>query len=171
MYVSRRYRLTFDAMLIPRLAIGFLLAAIAHEGAHAAVAALLRFRIDAFAVWPLRIYRGPAAWRAGWIRPWSAMGFISIAHGGARRARMREFAVVAAGPLASALMAAGCSIAIGAMGRQAKWVLDQLFLIALWSVLSAVGGLLPGGANQPVSDGTRLWQLITRRSPASPTGS
>src|SRR5258706_9707007 len=128
-YASGRHRLSMSAMLIPRLVIGYLLAALADEAGHAAEAVLQNFRISAFAVWPVRFYRDSSLWRVGWLPRKGSKGFISITPIGVERLRMRWFIVVAAGPLASALVGVGCWIAITAKGGLPNWALDQLLII------------------------------------------
>jgi hypothetical protein len=149
-----------SAMLIPLLAIGLLAAIIAHEAGHAAAALLQRFRIAAFGVWPVRVYRESSCWRIGWLPRISPAAFISILPIGTQRLRVRQFVIVAAGPVASIVAGAGCWIAMGAASAQPKWVGDQLFFIAVWSALIGAAGLLPVRRPTMVSDGMRLHILI-----------
>jgi Peptidase M50B-like len=163
-YASRRHRPSVDAMLIPRLVLGYLFAVLVHEGGHAAAAVMQRFHILGFAVWPIRFYRDSSSWRVSWLPRELSKGFITIAPIGTESLRMRQFIVVAAGPLASLVTAAGCWIALGAMDAQPKWVLDQILILTLWSILFAAGGLLPIRSDTTISDGARL-RLLLRGGP------
>lgn len=67
--------------------------------------------------------------------------------------------VVAAGPVVSLAIAAGCWLALNAVDAP-KWAADQLLIVALWSAVMAGGGLLPFRRGPAVSDGERVRVLI-----------
>lgn len=158
-YVGRRHRLSMNWMLIPRLAIGYVTAVAAHEAGHAVAAALQRFRILSFVVWPVRFYRHSSEWHVDWASRSGPNGSVGITPRDTNHLRMRQIVVVAAGPLASLGAAAGCWIALNA-AETPKWAVDQLLIVALWSAVMAAGSLLPIRRGSASSDAERLRILM-----------
>ncbi len=158
--LSERYGISSSGPIIVLLVLGYCVSIFAHEAGHAIAAALQGFHISGFAVWPARIHRDRSSWRILWLARKGPKGFVAVSALGIHQLRRRQFIVVAMGPLTSALVAVACGL-VARLNRTApRWLLDQLWITALWSVVFALGGLLPLRTGATVSDGARLLMLI-----------
>jgi hypothetical protein len=148
---------------LARAAIGFVLSVAAHEAGHLAGGALTGFKPLVIAVWPLKLQREASSCRVRWLHGSKLAGFVSMDPSGANDLGRRMFFMVAAGPVASALtgLAAG-GLAVVAKPGWGEWVIQQLNVVAFWSLLMAVVGFLPIPSRYSVNDGTRLLKLLRR---------
>lgn len=158
-YISERYRLSFSALLLPALFVGYLFSIFIHEAGHLLIALFVNFRVLSFAVWPAQLNFDQSAWRWSWLARKGPKGFIAITPIGTERLRSRLFFVTAAGPVASALLVVVCWFVLAQMDLP-RWAAEQILLISLCSLVFAVAGLIPIRTQTVISDGARLAMLL-----------
>lgn len=123
-----------------------------HESGHVAGGLLAGFRFHTIAIGPLKlnrrfgisIHRGTLAWSGGWVSMFPAVR---------DRLRWRAIALVAAGPLACALVGTGALLTGAVVGPASA-------VFAVGCLVSGVVDLLPVRAGAVAFDGWRIVRLL-----------
>ena len=140
------------------------IALVVHELGHLVAGLAVGFRFSFFAFGPLLVERTPLGpIRLGWNRvPSLAGGAAATLPTSVHSLRWRFAAVVAGGPCASALLAAGAAVAILLLPMPHGPLRVELAWLRLLSAAIFVGTAVPMPNGPFVTDGMRILRIIKR---------